>query len=128
MGKEFTADERKAILASLQDMVGAIGRQEAVVQELKFWIRLGRDQEAKKFFEEVLDSRKKKLVYEAFDGKATQAEMQEKTKVDQGQISRWGQEWEAKGIVVDVGRGKRRKVIPLSALGIEVPSLPKKRP
>jgi len=127
MGEEFTADERKAILAALQDTLGALERQEAAIQELKFWIRLGREEEAKKFFEEVLDSPKKKWVYEALDGKATQRMIQEKTKARQADVSGWGQEWEALGIVVDVGGGRRRKVIPLSALRIEVPRFPKKK-
>lgn len=126
MGEEFTADERKAILACLQSMVGALERQEAAIQELKFWSRLSRTEQAKEFFEEVLKGNREKWVYEAFDGKATQRIIQEKTRVDQGQISRWGQEWEALGIVVDIGGGKRRKIIPLSALGIDVPSMPKK--
>lgn len=128
MGEEFTADEKKAILASLQDMLGALERQEAAIQELKFWIRLGREEQAKELFERVLDSEKKKWVYELLDGKTSLAEIKERTGVDPGQSSRWGKEWEAQGIVVDVGGGTRRKVIPLSALGIEVPPFPNKKP
>jgi len=128
MGEEFTADERKAMLASVQDILRALERQEAAIQELKFWSRLGRTEQAKEFFEEVLKGDGEKWVYEALDGKATQEMIQEKTTVSQAQISKWGKQWEARGIVVDVGGGRRRKVIPLSALGIKVPPFPKKKP
>lgn len=126
MGEEFTASEKKVLLASAKKILGALERQEAMIKEIKLWTRLGATEQAKKFFEEVLEGDREKWVYEALDGKATQTMVQEETTVSQAQISIWGQEWEALGIVVDVGGGKRRKVIPLSALGIKVPPLPKK--
>lgn len=127
MGEEFTASEKKALLVSLKEMVRALERQETMIKEVKLWTRLAATEEARKYFQKVLDTDKKKWVYEALDGKATQAMIQQKTGVDQTTISKWGQEWEALGIVVNVGGGNRRKIIPLSALDIEVPSLPRKK-
>lgn len=128
MGEESTADERKAISRSLKKILGALEREEAAIQELKFWIRIGTAEQAKALFEKILDSKRKKWVYELLDGKTSLPEIKKRTGVDPGQSSPWGQEWEALGIVVDVGGGRRQKVIPLSALGIDVPPLPKKKP
>lgn len=127
MGEEFTADERKAILGSLKKILGALERDEAAIQELKFWIRLGTAEQAKELFERILDSKRKKWVYELLDGKTSLPEIKKRTGVDPAQSSPWGQEWEARGIVVDVGGGTRRKVIPLSALGIKVSPFPKRK-
>lgn len=127
MTEEFSASERDAILSSLEKMVGALERQEAAIQELTFWIRLARAQRAKELLESVLDIKRKKWVYELLDGKTSLGEIKKRTGVDSAQSSPWGKEWEALGIVVDVGGGKRRKVIALSALGIEVPPFPKNR-
>jgi len=126
MGEEFTASEKKALLASLKKIVRALERQETMIKDLQLWTRLGAMEQARKFFEDVLDSDRKKRVYEALDGKTSLSEIKERTGVDPAQSSPWGQEWEARGIVVDVGGGKRRKVMPLSALGIKVPPLQKK--
>jgi hypothetical protein len=128
MGEEFTADERKAIVGSLEKIFEALERQEAAILELKFWIRLGRQEQAKELFDKILDSPKKKWVYELLDGKTSLPEIEKRTGVNPAQSSPWGQEWEARGIVVDVGGGTRRKVIPLSALGIKVPPFTKKKP
>lgn len=114
-------------MVSLKKILGALEREEAAIQELKFWIRLGTAEQAREFLERVLDSDRKKWVYELLDGKTSLPEIKRRTGVDPAQSSPWGQEWEARGIVVDVGGGTRRKVIPLSALGIKMPPLVKKK-
>lgn len=124
MAEEFTASEKKALLASLSRIEGALERQEDLIKELRLWARLGVTERAKRFFEGTLKTDKEKWVYEALDGEATQAMIHDRTSVPQQTISRWGKEWEALGIVVDVAEGNRRKLVPLSALGIEVPPVP----
>jgi hypothetical protein len=126
MGAEFTTSEKKTLMASLTTIAGALQRQEALLSELSLWTRLGATEQAKAFFERILDTDTKKWVYEALDGEATQTMIQDKTSVNQASVSIWGREWQALGIVAEVRGGKRRKIIPLCALGIEVPPLPKK--
>jgi hypothetical protein len=124
MGMESSESQLKALVASVTRVAKALEGQVAAHRELVLWARLGAREEATSFFEKTLDSEKKRWVYEAHDGKATQKAIHRETLVPQQTVSRWALEWESLGILVDLGGGTRRKIIPLSALGIDVPPLP----
>jgi hypothetical protein len=119
--------QRKALLASIDRIAQGIERQEALMRELSLWARLGAAEEARTFFEKTLSSDKKKWVYEAHDGDATQGMIEEQTLVPQRTVSNWAQRWEDLGILIDLGGGRRRKVVALSALDLEVPPLPNRK-
>lgn len=124
MCAESAASELKALTGSLTRVAQALERQETLLGGLALWVRLLAMDEAKSFFEKTLDSDKKRWVYEAHDGEATQTMIEGKTLVPQRTVSRWAQEWEALGVLIDVGGGKRRKIIPLAAIGVDVPPWP----
>ena len=124
MGVLSPESQWKGLVASVTRVAEALERQVALHRELVLWARLGAREEAKSFFEKTLDSDKKRWVYAAHDGNATQKVIHLETSVPQQSVSSWAQEWESLGILVDVGGGTRRKIVPLSAVGIDVPPLP----
>jgi predicted Rossmann fold nucleotide-binding protein DprA/Smf involved in DNA uptake len=128
MSERPAESEWQALLECMTGMAQALERQEAFVKELTLWARLGAREEAKSFFEVTLDTDKKKWVYAAHDGKATQEVIARETSVPQQTVSRWAQEWECLGVLVSVPGGTRRRVVHLSALDIHVPLLPSKEP
>jgi len=103
---------------------------EELLQELIFWARFTVRDEAKKWFEDRLDSDEKKWVYEAFDGKASSRDIEKITGVSDTTILEWAKQWEELGIVWGVGEGRQRrirKIVPLQSVGVKVPSLPKQK-
>jgi hypothetical protein len=124
MNEEHAGTELQSLAHSLTRVAKVLERQEALLAGLSLWVRLLANDQAKSFFEKTLKGDREKWVYEALDGEATQTTIQQRTSVPQPTVSRWVQAWDDLGIVVDVGGGKRRKIISLAALGIDVPPLP----
>jgi hypothetical protein len=99
-------------------------RVEELLEELVFWVGMSVRDEAKVWFEAILDSPEKKCVYQQCDGRASQSEIEETTGVPKSTLRGWLHEWQDLGILRDIGGGKRRKLVSLEALGVHVPSLP----
>ncbi|HUT16235.1 MAG TPA: hypothetical protein VMX14_05630 [Anaerolineae bacterium] len=100
--------------------------EEAVglLRELAGWARMLGYPSLRKTLEPVLDSREKRVVYEAMDGRRGVRDIEAATKVDFRTISRWGQEWERLGIVgqshTSKIKGRRQKLFDLALFGIRV--------
>ncbi len=96
----------------------------AIVERLDkilFSLQFGNYQTARNYFEVILDSDRKKRVYQLSDGKNSISQIKEKTGIkSQSQIQDWWDEWSRKGIVKDAEeyKGRKIKVIDLKELGL----------
>jgi len=97
------------------------------LQELVDWTKLTTRYDARQRLQSILDTDVKLRVYELTDGKRSVREIAGLAPANKDVISAWWREWDALGIVEQVRgrRGRRRKIVSLEALGIEVPPLPK---
>lgn len=105
--------------------------QEAIrlLRELVTWTKLATRPQVAERYMEILDSDEKKLVYEYSDGQKGVREIEDITGVNKALISMWWRDWDALGIMEQspIVSGRRRRIISLETLGIEVPPLPKLR-
>jgi len=100
-----------------------------LLRELLAWTQLAYRPQVAQRFVEILDSDQKKLVYQFSDGERGVREIEELTGVNKAFISMWWRDWDALGIMEQCPTvvGRRRRIISLEALGIEVPPLPKQK-
>lgn len=100
-----------------------------LLQELVDWTKLTTRYEARQRLQGILDTDVKVRVYELTDGKHSVREIAGLAPANKDVISAWWREWDALGIVEQVpgGRGRRRKIISLEALGIEARKSRKRR-
>ena len=101
----------------------------ASLQELVKLTRAMSHSTIRQLLQTGLDSEEKLLVYQSLDGTKSVRDIQELTGVNLGSISRWGQEWEALGIVepstTSAVGGRRQRSFDLATFGISVPEAAK---
>lgn len=109
--------------------IALLRRIRELLQELVDWTKLATRYEARQRLQSILDTSVKLRVYELTDGKRSVREIAGLAPANKDVISAWWREWDALGIVEQVRgrRGRRRKIISLEALGIEVPKSGKRR-
>lgn len=116
------ASENKQRTAFEREVVELLGG-------LLAWIKLETRPRVAARLADILDSSEKKLVYEYSDGKRGVREIGEMTGVDKNTISTWWGEWEGLGIMerAKTWKGRRKRLVSLEDVGIEVPALPRRR-
>jgi len=99
-----------------------------LLRELVAWTKLANRPQVAERFTEILDSDKKKLVYEYSDGERGVRELSRLARVSKDLIRAWWRDWDELGIMEQSGgvRGRRQRMVSLRAVGIEVPPLPGK--
>lgn len=100
-----------------------------LLQKLVIYAKLANYDNIRNRLIAILNSDDKKRVFEATDGRSSVRDIQSKTGVYKDTISDWWNEWQKEGIVEESkeARGRRRKLLPLSDFGIEVPTGKKQR-
>lgn len=115
--------EAEGIMAEIDP--NKIDRIIELLEELLKWQRLTSFDKVRSRLESVLDSDKKKAIYELSDGQTTIQEICDAVGVSSTAIVHgYWSEWEAIGIVEEAERkGRREKVFSLADFGIEVPKI-----
>ncbi|MGC1120511.1 MAG: helix-turn-helix domain-containing protein [Candidatus Methanofastidiosia archaeon] len=69
----------------------------------------------------LLDTDKKRMVYEMTDGQNSRREIAENLKISSATLTKWWKLWYSYGILI-VEKKKYKRIVSLRELGIEVPS------
>lgn len=90
------------------------------LDEIIFWLRFTHLQEAQKYFELILNSERKKDVYQLTDGTHSINQIMEKLGIkSKSQIPDWYAEWTTKGILRESEtNGKKIRLVDLKELGL----------
>jgi hypothetical protein len=91
-----------------------------LLREILLWLRFQSLDKAKSAVAALLDTDKKKIVFEQTDGKNSSRGLATKCSVDRGAVLRWWAEWFTAGIIVKEGDTYRR-LFSLKELGIKLP-------
>ena len=98
-----------------------------LLREILLWLRFQSLDKAKTAVANLLDTDKKKIVFEGTDGKNSSRGLASACGVDRGAILRWWTDWFTAGIVVKEGDAYR-KLFSLKELGIKLPESPTGKP
>src|SRR5688572_25087963 len=91
------------------------------LDKILFWLKIAYLQDARKYFELILNSNRKKEVYQLTDGLNSISQIMRKTGIkSKRQIPDWWDEWTEKGILTESTqyKGRKTKVIDLKELGM----------
>jgi hypothetical protein len=109
---------------------GALDRDQGAViidylHELVVWTKLVHRTHVAEWFTRILDSEEKRFVYQYSDGERSVRELGDLAGVSKALISAWWRDWDQLGIMEQSRRvpGRRRRMVSLDELGIEVPAL-----
>ena len=91
-----------------------------LLREILLWLRFQSLDKAKSAVTSLLNSDKKKIVFELTDGKASSRGLAVKCSVDRNAILRWWADWFTAGILIKAGDTYRR-LFSLKELGIKLP-------
>jgi hypothetical protein len=91
-----------------------------LLREILRWLRFQSLDKAKAAVSGLLDSDKKKTVFEFTDGKASGRALAAKCGVDRNAISRWWNDWFTAGIITKEGDTFKR-LFSLKELGFKLP-------
>ncbi len=91
-----------------------------LLREILLWLRFQSLDKAKAAVSSLLDTDKKKIIFEHTDGKASSRGLAAKHTVDRGAILRWWGDWFTAGIIVKKGDTYSR-LFSLKELGIKLP-------
>lgn len=92
---------------------------EAAIREQTAWLRVLATPQVRVSIKEVLDSKQKRIAYEASDGDRSTREVASIAATSSMSISRWWGQWRAAGIGVGVGGGRTRHLVSLKELGLD---------
>jgi hypothetical protein len=91
------------------------------LDKLIFWLRFANLEAAKEYFAKVLDTARKREIYQLTDGKRSIAEINKAISVKSNRMvpDLWT-DWTAKGILIESPKvkGRKAKVIDLKELGL----------
>jgi hypothetical protein len=91
-----------------------------LLREILRWLRFQSLDKAKTAVSTLLDTDKKKVVFELTDGKASSRTLASKCGVDRGALLRWWSDWFTAGIVTKDG-DTYKQLFSLKELGIRLP-------
>ncbi len=91
-----------------------------ILREILKWQRLQGIGMLRKIIPQVLDTEKKRMVYEMTDGKTPRSQIVKALGVSSGTVTRWWSSWFAYGILTRSGR-RYAKIISLRDLGEDKP-------
>lgn len=93
-----------------------------LLREIVRWLRFENLERAKSAVASLLETDKKKSVFELTDGKGSSRTIAAKAKVDRSSLLRWWADWFAAGILTREGDSYRH-LFSLRELGIKLPDL-----